>query len=437
MSTLVQPLFEPEDVWPGVLMDDDVLESFQASRLHLVVLEDVRASPSASAVQFPLTHQALDDLDQFEINRPPSPGQVLELLSDGVGTSPWGLDAGAVADPGKPDEAFGELIPMARPIHTPTRSADGSAHHQTSSGEDASNTSRYQQSSPASQQDGAAGADEDEAKRAIRMARNRENAHLSRQRKKAQLEGLEQTCSALTGQVRALSTFVGQLTAENELLRRHLAAACTAAGRPLPDLPRAPGPQLVLLPPPAPGAAPVVALSLAQPLSEPVFKAWGMPPPGICRKLHSIEAGSLPLPLDVSRGDLVEFLEGRLGAQGRALSAVAPPLPRPLALLPGEGPEAPRDYPGAAESVGADPSQCPPSPTRDVEEESENVVRHDWMSVAEPVLLTALSAPAANASNGAGAAAAPGVVVVMLEPGRRLVTYACDDAVPRVAARAA
>lgn len=42
MSTLVQPLFEPEDVWPGVLMDDDVLESFQASRLHLVVLEDVR-----------------------------------------------------------------------------------------------------------------------------------------------------------------------------------------------------------------------------------------------------------------------------------------------------------------------------------------------------------------------------------------------------------
>lgn len=171
--------------------------------------------------------------------------------------------------------------------------------------------------------------------------------------------------------------------------------------------------------------------------AEPVFKAWGMPPPGICRKLHSIEAGSLPLPLDVSRGDLVEFLEGRLGAQGRALSAVAPPLPRPLALLPGEGPEAPRDYPGAAESVGADPSQCPPSPTRDVEEESENVVRHDWMSVAEPVLLTALSAPAANASNGAGAAAAPGVVVVMLEPGRRLVTYACDDAVPRVAARAA
>ncbi|KAL6784300.1 hypothetical protein ACKKBG_A05615 [Auxenochlorella protothecoides x Auxenochlorella symbiontica] len=625
MSTLAQPLFEPEDVWPGVLMDDDVLESFQAS-------------PSASAVQFPLTHQALDDLDQFEINRPPSPGQVLELLSDGVGTSPWGLEAGAVADPGKPDEALGDLVPMARPIHTPTRSADGSAHHQTSSGEDASNMSRYQQSSPASQQDGAAAADEDEAKRAIRMARNRENAHLSRQRKKAQLEGLEQTCSALTGQVRALSTFVGQLTAENELLRRHLAAACTAAGRPLPDLPRAPGPQLVLLPPPAPGAAPVVALSLAQPLSgatvplaaapacpaqgsapegaaprcapgptpcgappppppfvpaapaalcalapaapvvqsaapaaaqapppqpagrrgtkrarrvatgtgtlllalmsvflfagplgprpsprppieaggaarlaqnpgagalrhagralqmmpgralqvmpgraaaaaeagpgpelmgaladlaplalsleggglgpldpqsalpslaEPVFKAWGMPPPGVCRKLHSIEAGSLPLPLDVSRGDLVEFLEGRLGAQGRALSAVAPPLPQPLALLPGEGAEAPRDDPGAAESVGADPSQCPPSPTRDVEEEGENVVRHDWMSVAEPVLLTALSAPAANASNGAGAGAAPGVVVVMLEPGRRLVTYACDDAVPRVAARAA
>lgn len=126
-----------------------------------------QASPSASAVQFPLTHQALDDLDQFEINRPPSPGQVLELLSDGVGTSPWGLEAGAVADPGKPDEALGDLVPMARPIHTPTRSADGSAHHQTSSGEDASNMSRYQQSSPASQQDGAAAADEDEAKRAV------------------------------------------------------------------------------------------------------------------------------------------------------------------------------------------------------------------------------------------------------------------------------
>ena len=95
------------------------------------------------------------------------------------------------------------------------------------------------------------------------MARNRENAHLSRQRKKAQMASLEQQCGVLTQQVRALTGLVGQLSAENGVLRAHLEATCAAARVPLPaGLPAPRQPQLVVMPPAAAGAAPTVALAL-------------------------------------------------------------------------------------------------------------------------------------------------------------------------------
>ena len=95
------------------------------------------------------------------------------------------------------------------------------------------------------------------------MARNRENAHLSRQRKKAQMASLEQQCGVLMQQVRALTGLVGQLSAENGVLRAHLEATCAAARVPLPaGLPAPRQPQLVVMPPAAAGAAPTVALAL-------------------------------------------------------------------------------------------------------------------------------------------------------------------------------
>lgn len=80
---------------------------------------------------------------------------------------------------------------------------------------------------------------EDESKRLARMQRNRENAFLSRQRKKQQLVGLQQQCMVLRTQAAQTSALVQRLVAENCLLRHHLQAACTQAGIPIPDVPSA------------------------------------------------------------------------------------------------------------------------------------------------------------------------------------------------------
>jgi hypothetical protein len=80
---------------------------------------------------------------------------------------------------------------------------------------------------------------EDEAKKLARMQRNRENAYLSRQRKKQQMAELQQTCTQLKGQATQLTCLVHRLVAENCLLRHHLGAACQKAGTPVPDVPSA------------------------------------------------------------------------------------------------------------------------------------------------------------------------------------------------------
>ena len=102
---------------------------------------------------------------------------------------------------------------------------------------------------------------EDDAKRQARMQRNRENAFLSRQRKKQQMQELQQTCSHLRGQTTQLTCLVHRLVAENCLLRHHLGTACKQAGMPLPDVPsamKAQGAIRVVPPTAAAGAVPGV-----------------------------------------------------------------------------------------------------------------------------------------------------------------------------------
>lgn len=79
--------------------------------------------------------------------------------------------------------------------------------------------------------------DDEEAKRLARMQRNRENAHLSRQRKKQQMLELQQQTTQLRLQTTQLTGLVHQLVAENCILRRHLAEACTKAGSAVPVVP--------------------------------------------------------------------------------------------------------------------------------------------------------------------------------------------------------
>lgn len=80
---------------------------------------------------------------------------------------------------------------------------------------------------------------EEEARRAARLARNREAAALSRARRRAAADGLEARCSGLEAQNRELQRQVAALTNENDALRRHILATC---------------------PPPAPSAAPMAVL---------------------------------------------------------------------------------------------------------------------------------------------------------------------------------
>jgi hypothetical protein len=77
----------------------------------------------------------------------------------------------------------------------------------------------------------------EEEKRQARMRKNRENAHLSRLRKKQQLESLQQTCENLAQQNTELNVFVQRLAAENFLLRDHLNEVCRRAKVDVPDVP--------------------------------------------------------------------------------------------------------------------------------------------------------------------------------------------------------
>jgi hypothetical protein len=71
------------------------------------------------------------------------------------------------------------------------------------------------------------------------MQRNRENAHLSRQRKKQQMNELQAQCTQLRSQNTQLTCLVHRMVAENCLLRHHLGGACKQANIPVPEVPSA------------------------------------------------------------------------------------------------------------------------------------------------------------------------------------------------------
>lgn len=70
-----------------------------------------------------------------------------------------------------------------------------------------------------------------------RMQRNRDSAHQSRQRKRMQLEEVEQRCEQLKQHNSQLNQLVGCLTAENMTLKQQLVNVCHQTGHPLPPPP--------------------------------------------------------------------------------------------------------------------------------------------------------------------------------------------------------
>lgn len=79
--------------------------------------------------------------------------------------------------------------------------------------------------------------EEDEAKRRARQVRNRESAHLSRQRKKQYVEELEGKVKTMQATIADLSARISCVTAENAALKQQLGGAAGAAPPPLPMYP--------------------------------------------------------------------------------------------------------------------------------------------------------------------------------------------------------
>lgn len=106
---------------------------------------------------------------------------------------------------------------------------------------------------------------------------------LSRQRKKAQVQGLEQRCSQLQAHNAQLGGLVTRLTTEVAALRYQLAVICQQAGRPMPHIPSALGP--CMFPGgPLPGAQLPAGAAPRQPLAVAPVLPPGvapLPPPGV------------------------------------------------------------------------------------------------------------------------------------------------------------
>ena len=69
------------------------------------------------------------------------------------------------------------------------------------------------------------------------MQRNRESAHQSRQRKRLQMDEVEQRCEQLKQHNSQLNQLVGRLTAENMGLKQQLVHVCHQTGTQLPAPP--------------------------------------------------------------------------------------------------------------------------------------------------------------------------------------------------------
>ncbi|CAL5061343.1 unnamed protein product [Urochloa decumbens] len=135
----------------------------------------------------------------------------------------------------------GQLSQPPPPLVTSSSSAGSPEGGSSSSAADADGGVRNEESSESSSRS-ASGTDgsgkgkgeEDEAKRRARLVRNRESAHLSRQRKKQYVEELEGKVKAMQATIADLSARISCVTAENAALKQQLGAPAAGAAPPPP-----------------------------------------------------------------------------------------------------------------------------------------------------------------------------------------------------------
>uniref|UniRef100_A0ACD5YSI1 Uncharacterized protein n=1 Tax=Avena sativa TaxID=4498 RepID=A0ACD5YSI1_AVESA len=144
-------------------------------------------------------------------------------------------------------------LPSPPPLATSSSSAGSPGGGSSSSGAGVDGVLKNDESSESSSRSASAEGDgkptdgkDGEAKRRARLVRNRESAHLSRQRKKQYVDQLEAKVKAMQATIADLSARISCVTAENAALKHQLAGA-GAAGAP-PPMPMYPG--LYPMPPP-------------------------------------------------------------------------------------------------------------------------------------------------------------------------------------------
>ncbi|KAL6841784.1 hypothetical protein ACP4OV_028296 [Aristida adscensionis] len=152
-------------------------------------------------------------------------------------------------------------------------SSSAAGGHGGTGNEESSESSSRSASREGSSGKGKGGAEEDEAKRRARLVRNRESAHLSRQRKKQYVEELEGKVKAMQATIADLSARISCVTAENAALKQQLGGG--AAGGAPPPMPMYPG----MYPLPMPWMHPAYAMRGSQVPLVPIPRLKKNQPP--------------------------------------------------------------------------------------------------------------------------------------------------------------
>uniref|UniRef100_A0ACD5UKN8 Uncharacterized protein n=1 Tax=Avena sativa TaxID=4498 RepID=A0ACD5UKN8_AVESA len=188
------------------------------------------------------------------------------------------------------------------PLATSSSSAGSPGGGSSSSGAGVDGGPKNDDSSESSSRSATAGSDDKptdgkdgEAKRRARLVRNRESAHLSRQRKKQYVDELEGKVKVMQATIADLSARISCVTAENAALKHQLAGAGTV-GAP-PPMPMYPG----LYPMPPPWLHPAYAVRGSQVPLMPIPRlktrqpapAEAQPPPKKAKKTKKVASVSL------------------------------------------------------------------------------------------------------------------------------------------------
>ncbi|EFN52810.1 hypothetical protein CHLNCDRAFT_138475 [Chlorella variabilis] len=234
----------PEDTWGELLLDGlpnvGLLDDLQLDcglsdvglppglhDLECLDLDDLGAAGGGAA---PASSDLLESLQLDAFSHPASSSDARHSPSDSGSDSPVVLPLVGAAP----------AAPATGPRQgTPPRGADASpaTSESETNGGGRSGSPAAATSQRGAQAGGAAAAQQpqrplsEEEKRLARMQRNRENAQLSRQRKKQQMSELEARCGTLTQRNAQLAATVQRLTAENMQLRQQLVLVCQQAGR--------------------------------------------------------------------------------------------------------------------------------------------------------------------------------------------------------------